>query len=216
MRIYFYKLTADNGGAPCVQDGLLSLAICKPMIRSTGKPGDLIFGFAANSLHRDNRLIYVARIGKKVHNGDYYRERRFAHRSDRVYKWHRSGFAWSRGALHHGPKDLVHDLGQPPNYKKANVLLSTDFRYFHASGTAEYKSRFPLVKKAVEQLGRGHRVRHAERLCAQLLLLKQQIWKGTPKRVAGKRTSAPRRGVCHRSRSCGVLIAKEFDGGEAV
>lgn len=32
-KIYFYKLTADNGGAPCVQDGLLSLAICKPMIR---------------------------------------------------------------------------------------------------------------------------------------------------------------------------------------
>jgi hypothetical protein len=31
-RIYFYKLTADNGGAPCVEDGLLSLAICKPAI----------------------------------------------------------------------------------------------------------------------------------------------------------------------------------------
>jgi hypothetical protein len=208
LRIYFYKLSADNGGAPSVQDGLLSLAICKPMIRSTAEPEDLIFGFAANSLHGDNRLIYIARVGKKVRNGDYYREKRFTNRSDRVYKSLRGGFAWRHGALHHGPKDLVHDLGQPPNYKKANVLLSTDFRYFGASGTAEYKSRFQLVRKAVEHLGRGHRVRHAERLRAELLSLKQQIWKSTPKRVTGKPTSAPRRGVCHRSRSCGVVIKK--------
>jgi Nucleotide modification associated domain 2 len=46
--IYFYKLTADNGGAPCVRHGLLSLAICKPMIRKTAEEGDLTFGFAAN------------------------------------------------------------------------------------------------------------------------------------------------------------------------
>jgi Nucleotide modification associated domain 2 len=48
--MYYYKLTNDDGGAPCVQGDLLSLAICKPMIRSTARPGDLIFGFAANSL----------------------------------------------------------------------------------------------------------------------------------------------------------------------
>ena len=208
-RIYFYKLTADNGGAPCVQDGLLSLAICKPMIRSTAEAGDLIFGFAASSLHRDNRLIYIARITDKICNGDYYRERRFANRSDRVYEWRGSCFAWRRGALHHGPEHLIHDLGPPPGYNKANVLLSTDFRYFGGSGTTEYKSRFHLVKEAVEQLGRGHRVTHAEPLCMQLIALKQQIWKNSPKRVAGEPTNAPRRGVCHRSRSCGVLVKKE-------
>jgi hypothetical protein len=209
--IYFYKLTADNGGAPCVQDGLLSLAICKPMIRSTAEPEDLIFGFAANSLHRDNRLIYIARIGKKVRNGDYYREKQFANRSDCVYEWQRSRLAWRRGALHHGPKDLVHDLGQPPDYKKANVLLSTDFRYFGTSGTADYKSRFLLVKEAVEQLGRGHRITRAEPLRMELTALKQQTWENTPKRVAGEPTSAPRRGVCHRSSSCGVLVNSDDD-----
>jgi hypothetical protein len=208
-RIYFYKLTADNGGAPCVQDGLLSLAICKPMIRSTAEPGDLIFGFAANSLHQDNRLIYIARIDEKVGNGHYYREHRFANRSDRVYKWRRSRFAWRHGALHHGPKDLVHDLGPSPEYKKANVLLSNDFRYFGASGTTEYKSRFQLVKRAVEQLGRGHRLTHAELLRMELMAFKEQVWKKTPKSVAGEPTSTPRRGVCHRGRSCGVLIKKE-------
>lgn len=178
------------------------------MIRNTAEQGDLIFGFAANSLHRDNRLIYIARIGKRIHNGDYYREKRFANRSDRIYEWRRSCFAWRHGPLHHGPEHLDHDLGKPPDYKKANVLLSTDFRYFGASGTAEYKSRFQLVKKAVEQLGRGHRVPQTERLCRELMALKEQVWKDSPKRVAGEPTSAPRRGVCHRSRSCGVLVKK--------
>lgn len=36
------------------------------MIRKTAEEGDLIFGFAANSLHRDNRLLYVARVTKKL------------------------------------------------------------------------------------------------------------------------------------------------------
>jgi len=47
-QIYFYKLTVDDGGAPCAERGLLSLAICKPMIRRTAQKGDLIFGFAGN------------------------------------------------------------------------------------------------------------------------------------------------------------------------
>ena len=83
--IYFYKLTVDDGGAPCVQDGLLSLAICKPMIRAGAELGDLIFGFAANSLHHDNRLIYIARVTGKVAKGDYYTDPRFARRADCIY-----------------------------------------------------------------------------------------------------------------------------------
>src|SRR5437763_13725590 len=84
-RLYFYKLTTDDGGAPCVQGHLLSLAICKPMIRSTAAVGDLIFGFAANSLRRDNSLLYIARITEKVQDGRYYLNRRFALRGDCVY-----------------------------------------------------------------------------------------------------------------------------------
>ena len=69
-RFFFYKLVVDDGGAPCVEGGLLSLAICKPMIRSSADENDLIFGFAANSLHPDNRLIYIARITKKLSGDD--------------------------------------------------------------------------------------------------------------------------------------------------
>lgn len=69
MKYYIYKMECDDGGAPCVSDGLLSLAICKPKIRSSAQVGDVIFGFAANSLRGrvpDNGLIYVAKISEKV------------------------------------------------------------------------------------------------------------------------------------------------------
>ena len=204
-RIYFYKLTTDSGGAPCVADGLLSLAICKPMIRSTAALGDLIFGFAANSLHQDNCLLYIARVTDKVEQGTYYLNKRFRPRGDCIYERRGDRFVWRPGALHHGPNDLVHDLGEPPDYPKANVLLSTDFRYFGAKGTADYKIPYRVIKEAVEGLGRGHRVRHDEPLRLELLALKQEVWRDDENRQAGEPSSTPRRGVSHRSKSCGVV-----------
>ena len=82
--IYFYKLTSDDGGAPCVTGDLLSLAICKPMIRSTAEMGDLIFGFVADSLHKDNRLIYVACVTRKLCEGKYYKDAGASRSSERT------------------------------------------------------------------------------------------------------------------------------------
>lgn len=210
-RIYFYKLTTDNGGAPCVTPGLLSLAICKPMIRSTAETGDLIFGFAARSLDRNNRLIYIAEITEKLRDGRYFKDRRFSRRGDCIYEWRRreQGFAWRRGAQHHGPNDLIHDLGARPYYQKANVLLSTNFRYFGATGTDQYKSRYPCVARAVEELGRGHRVWRDEELYNELDALKREAWESAAVMMAGNSTSRPQQGVCHRSTSCGEIGSPE-------
>jgi len=204
-RIYFYKLTTDDGGAPCVQDGLMSLAICKPMIRSTAEPGDMIFGFAANSLHADNRLVYVARLTDKLPDGQYYMSARFAAREDCIYERRGDRFVWRQGALHHGPEHLVHDLGRYPDYLKANVLLSEDFRYFGRNGKAHYKSRYPLIRKTVEHLGQGHRTHHDRALRIELQALMREVWNGSRKKVLGERTSKPRRGLSHRGGSCGVV-----------
>ena len=38
-RFYLYKMTVDDGGAPCVQDRMLTLAICKPTIRRVAPEG---------------------------------------------------------------------------------------------------------------------------------------------------------------------------------
>lgn len=187
---------------------MLSLAICKPMIRGSVTEGDLIFGFAANSLHRDNRLIYAARVTQTLRNGDYYRSKRFAERGDCIYKFRSGHFVWRRDALHHGPKHVAHDLGDYPDYPRANVLLSTDFRYFGRAGTDEYKSVFPMVRNAVERLGQGQRVHHDLALHDQLLKMANWVWQRTRSKVAGSPTSAPSPRTCYRGKSCGVVYLR--------
>jgi hypothetical protein len=204
-RIYFYKLTSDTGGAPCVQNGVLSLAICKPMIRGTAEKGDLIFGFAARSLHPDNRLIYAARVTEKLGDGRYYKDARYAQRGDCIYRHKAGHFEWRNGSLHHGPKDVVRDLGNHPEYPRANVLLSRDFRYFGEAGSDEYKSKFPRVRRAVERLGRGHRVHQSDALRHELRRMKSWLWRSTSRNKVGAPMQKPSRCTSYRSRSCGVV-----------
>ena len=88
---------------------------------------------------------------------------------------------------------MTNDLGQHPDYPRANVLLSGDFRYFGAAGTNEYKSRFPRVARAVERLGRGARVRHNEELRRELMEMADWLWRTTKRKVMGQPTSSPSR-----------------------
>lgn len=198
-RIYIYKLTVDAGAAPCVHRGVLSLAICKPTIRRVATKGDLIFGFTANSLDKRNRLIYAARITEKLCNGEYYRKRNYAFRDDCIYRYQAARFLRRKNAkYHHRPQDLVHDLGQPPDYDRSSVLLSSDFRYFGSVGTNEYKASFPLISRAVERLGQGHLVNLTGNLKDELLDLERQLWRKTPKKIVGRPTSQARQGACYR------------------
>jgi hypothetical protein len=168
-RLYFYKLTTNNNGAPCVADGLLTLAICKPTIRKTASVGDVLIGFAGSTLHRDNRLIYVGRVTEKLVDGDYFKDGRFGQRPDCIYAWRNNRFVVRADARYHGsPEGLVHDLGLSPGYLRANTLLSREFRYFGADGSDAYKGNFSRVAKAVSVLARGHRVNHGDALHREL------------------------------------------------
>jgi len=175
------------------------------MIRSTARKGDLIFGFAASSLHLDNRLIYIARVTEKLCNGEYYKTNRYFQRGDCIYRFKDECFEWKKASLYHGPKDIVHDLGRYPEYKRANVLLSTDFRYLGITGNDHYKAKFPEVSRAVQKLGQGQRVYHRDELRDQLLRMKDWIWHSTRNRKLGNPTDEPLRHTCHRSRSCGIV-----------
>jgi hypothetical protein len=206
MKIYYYKLVADNGGAPCVKNNILSLAICKPNIRKKASVGDLVFGFAGNKLNRNNPLIYVARITAKLDGQIYYTCKKYVGREDRIYNFNGDAYQRRKKAKHHfDKKDLARDLGHYPNYPRAKVLLSRDFRYFGAKSTDDYKRRFPEIQCAVERLGRGHRVKHPDKLRMELEALAGLIWRSTSKKKIGKPTSASTRGVCHSRESSDVV-----------
>jgi Nucleotide modification associated domain 2 len=181
-KIYIYKMTVDDGGAPCVRNGILSLAICKPTIRSTAVAEDIILGFAADSIHDDNRLIYIAKVTNKLTDGKYFLELPHTSRPDSIYEWNGSRFEWRQDAKFHSSRDLAHDIGEGPEYKRANVLLSEgegNFRYFGPNCPISYKPEYPILQSLIERLGQGSRVNHEPGLREELTLFVQRLW-GAP------------------------------------
>jgi hypothetical protein len=208
-KYYFYKLTHDNGGAPCIEDDLLSLAICKPMIRRTADEHDIIIGFAANSLHADNRVIYVAKVWKRLREGEYFKNPEYRNRADCIYSYRGSNYHVRSNARYHGSvRDLHHDLGKPPNYTRANVLLSKDFCYFGAAGSAAYKYKLPAVTDSIRRLKRGHRVSHSTKLLEELERLAETFCSLRGAQIAGAASEKPSRGVCLRGSGCGIAAPK--------
>lgn len=156
-KFFVYKLITDNGGAPCVTPDLLSLAICKPSIRSAAHTGDWIFGFGDND-GLQNRLIYIAEVTGRLTNSAYYLASVFKEREDCIYSSARDGtLRHRRGARFHGSdKDKRKDVGDFPEYRKANVVLSTNFRYY---GRADSPAVDPILQIFMRGLIQGHRSR---------------------------------------------------------
>jgi len=180
-------MTHDTGAAPCVENDLLTLAICKPQIRSAASPGDIIFGFG--SRRHQERLIYAAVVMDKIERAEYYRRPEFAARSDCIYEIAGEKARVKKGARFHQDGSAIRqDIG--PGFSKAKVLISRDFRYFGKSGTDAYKATFPLIGQAVADLARGHRVHHSPALRSALSRLKGWIWATHPQMVNGRPTDA--------------------------
>jgi hypothetical protein len=152
-RIFVYKMTTDNGGAPCIHKGILSLAICKPKIRVGAAKGDWIIGVGGKRL--GDGVIYVARVGEAI-GIEYYSRREFATRPDCIYRRTGNGELVRKAIAqyHEAPENLYHDVGSPPNYARAKVLWCDDFRYFG-------NKREPIperLREFITSIGRGHRV----------------------------------------------------------
>jgi hypothetical protein len=176
-KFFVYKLITDNGGAPCVTSDLLSLAICKPSIRSAAHTGDWIFGFGDND-GLQNRLIYIAEVTGKLTNSTYYLASVFRDRYDCIYAQDRHGFLQHRrGArFHGGDRDKARDVGDHPQYRKANVVLSTNFRYY---GRANSPAVDPVLQTFVrERVIQGHRSRFDDDLgvLKALKALRDDAW----------------------------------------
>lgn len=64
--LYCYKMTWDTEFAPNPYGGILTLATCKPTIRRCAKVGDWISGWAANTVHDKDGLIYTNQGSRKL------------------------------------------------------------------------------------------------------------------------------------------------------
>lgn len=118
--IFSYIMTVDNGCAPNADNGLLSLAICKPKIRKTAKCGDIIIGISGKRLFNceERRIVYIAKITKVLSMKEYAVV--YPKRKDSIYTEELK----MRENPYHTEINIKNDLSGE------NVLLSNDFIYY--------------------------------------------------------------------------------------
>lgn len=205
-RLFLYKMTSDAGGAPCVENGVLTLAICKPAIRASAVKGDWVFGVGGVNL--GGRLIYVARVTKKLTDGDYYRHSCHAWRHDAIYRWKGNSLNVRSDARYHTDgSQAAKDVGHPPEHVKASVLFSEgEFRYLGKVGTPLDRPRYSGLAAVLDRLRQGHRVNHEAKVIGELLRLRDETWKAYPPGFAGEPSQpVPKRdGVCSRGERRGA------------
>ena len=119
--IWSYVVAYDGGTAPCVDNNLLSLCICKPMIRRSANVGDWIIGFTRRNIGV-KKICYVAEVTKKISMEEYFLEPK--KRSDKIYKYNNNDFIHNGGNIHSSPKHWRTDLGGK------FCLISRNFWYF--------------------------------------------------------------------------------------
>lgn len=139
----------DGGGAPCYEDGLLTLAVCKPRIRRTAGPGDLVIAYNSKKLGDSNRVRWAGVVEKKLGFADYWRDERFKGRADNIYRPVEGAppepvagaFEHVGGELHPEEQHWKHDLGG------LWVLAFAPWWYFGDAG--------PLAREGL-RMGQGY------------------------------------------------------------
>ncbi len=192
--LYVYKIVVDSGGAPCVRNNLLSLALCKPKIRKTAGKGSFVFGFGGKDY--EERLIYIARVTDKLEGTAYYRQGKYARRPDCIYRVENGRPVRKASAEYHRDSDHRKKyVGL--HFQRAYVLLSKDFRYLGRKGTDDYKKSYPQIARLIEDLTRGHRRHHSVKLRKELMALKAEIWRKYRRKKVGLPTENDRHRPCN-------------------
>lgn len=206
--IFVYKLVADNGGAPCVYNGILSLSICKPRIRQSANVGDWIIGFGGKSVEKlRERLIYIAQVTEVIENGDYYALDNYRDRPDCIYKRVGNDYEFDDSKQFHGPDDLTHDLGHAPVYDRARNLLCNRFVYFGREGD---RSVIEPVFDLYNGLPRDFVKNHPDDRRKRFEEFIQSIVSRYGYKVLGKPTHADITAKCHGSEGDYQVYSRSF------
>ena len=119
--IWSYVVTHDGGTAPCVDNNLLSLCICKPVIRRGAVIGDWIIGFARKEVG-ENLIVYIAEVTEKILMEEYFIDPEV--RQDKIYNFVDNEFIHYGGPIHNSPKNWKTDISG------IHCLISKNFWYF--------------------------------------------------------------------------------------
>ncbi|MDR3510338.1 MAG: hypothetical protein P4L73_01775 [Caulobacteraceae bacterium] len=144
---YRYVLAYDDGWAPCIDGGLVTLATCKPRIRRGAEVGDWVAGFYPGSQNR-GVVAWVGRVASKLAIGDY--EKTYRGRRDAVYRPKFDGTVERlKPGYHPDANEIRKDLSAPV------LVFDESATWFF--GDTPYELPVDLLPLAAR--GQGHRVR---------------------------------------------------------
>jgi len=79
-----YVVATDSGFAPHAKDGIVTLATCKPMIRSSSEAGDWVAGFGGEDHESSTHIVYAFRVEHTMSMNEYFTDERFESRRPTV------------------------------------------------------------------------------------------------------------------------------------
>lgn len=146
MRLFRYILAHDTGRAPCVDNNLVTLATCKPLIRRGARVGDWVAGFMPRP-HERGELVYAGRVAEVLEWSQY--SDRFSGRIDAVYAVTDEGAVGRLDPSYHDNADAQRkDLSGPI------LLLDEDCSWYFGGSPIS----LPWELQHLAAAGRGHRV----------------------------------------------------------
>ena len=129
VEIWRYVLATDNGIAPCIDNDVLSLCCCKPVIRRCARVGDYVMGFMPIGFNRETpQLAWAGIISKKITMGDY--QAIYPDRQDAIYKrdsYHSDG---RENLSHNGGGQHADQENQTRDKNGIYALLFDQFWYW--------------------------------------------------------------------------------------
>jgi len=133
VKLLAYIVRHDSGFSPNPFGGVSTLACCKPAIRRSAQPGDIVIGTGSARHGLSGHLIYAMRVGTVLPFEDYwerYPSKRpspgtaVKKRGDNI--WHRDAFGNWRGI----PGALHDERHRDRDLRGGNALISSEFYYF--------------------------------------------------------------------------------------
>lgn len=191
-RTFRYVVKHHEGFAPCFEDGICTLACCKPKIRRTARIGDWILGFAPRRWG-DARLRYAMRVGEILDFSSYASDSRFTRRKDNI--WQPDGHGDFRRVAAHEDHDTADDKAR--DLSGRYVLVADRHRDFGDGGLDLCAALGEDVALRLWYPGRGHKVNGLDLGDREAFI------------VAFDRIAEDRSTTSKRSRSSGVKKSKE-------
>ena len=126
-KIWRYVVRYDDGLAPCVENGYLSLACCKPVIRKGAIKDDWVVGFHKKAVG-DAMLCYAMRVTEHpIPYMDYWNDHRFRGRRDNIYRFANGKLEWVRNAFSDHDDETNHETDRSGR----QALVSQEYWYFN-------------------------------------------------------------------------------------